>query len=75
MFLSPPVRMHGGALMHRILYVCMSVTWPKFRLEVKSYLRNHTNKRRVVKFGQNMDVDGPKICKQKPPTADIYQLK
>ncbi len=32
-FLSPPVRMHGGLL---CIVLRMSVTWPKFSLEVKS---------------------------------------
>ncbi len=36
-FLSPPVRMHSGLLCIAIcLYVCLSVIWPKFRLENKS---------------------------------------
>ena len=36
-FLSPPVHMHGGLLcIIFCMYVCLSVTWPKFRLEVKS---------------------------------------
>ncbi len=40
-FLSPPVRMHGGLLcIVFCMYVCMSVTWPKFRLEVMSLAKN-----------------------------------